>query len=183
LGSSTASSASKSPSREAAKNAETAPRCRVRSPSGSGGPLDSPARPACELLRGGFGAIEQRRDIRERHFEHVVKHERKPLRRGQRVKNDEQREPNRIGEQSFLLRVEVLAECDDGVGDVEVDPVLASGAARAQRVQTHPANNRRQPGLHVLDARGIFIANAKPRLLKRILGLAYRAEHPVSDRA
>ena len=61
--------------------------------------------------------------------------------------------------------------------------LLASRAARAQHVQAHPPDDRRQPGLHVLDAPGILVANPQPGLLKGIVGLAHRPEHPVGDRA
>ena len=33
------------------------------------------------------------------------------------------------------------------------------------------------------DACGILIANPQPGLLKRVVGLAHRPEHPVGDRA
>ena len=51
---------------------------------------DAPPRAASELLGGGLGAGQSGRDVRERHTENVVQHEREPLGGTQRVEHHEQ---------------------------------------------------------------------------------------------
>ena len=60
--------------------------------------------------------MEDRRDVRKRHAEHVVQHERQPLGRSERVEHHEQRKPDRVGDQRLLLRVDAAFEADDGSG-------------------------------------------------------------------
>jgi hypothetical protein len=69
---------------------------------------DASPRAAGELLRGGFGAVESGTDVGEWHAEHVVQHEREPLGGSQRVEHHEQREPDRVGEERFLLGVDAV---------------------------------------------------------------------------
>jgi hypothetical protein len=58
----------------------------------------SPSRAARELARRNGRPIHDRTDLVERHAEHVVEHEREPLRRLEGLEHDEQRESDRIGE-------------------------------------------------------------------------------------
>ena len=69
----------------------------------------APARAAGELARGGGRAVDDRGDLVERHAEHVVQHEGEALGGGERVEDDEQREPDRVGQLGLVGRVGVLA--------------------------------------------------------------------------
>ena len=57
----------------------------------------------------GDAALDDRRDLLERDAEHVVQHEREPLGGRQRLEHDEQREPDRVGEQRLAARGRWLA--------------------------------------------------------------------------
>ena len=46
--------------------------------------------------------------------------------------------------------------------------------------QTHPTDDRRQRGLHLLNGPGILVANPQPCLMKDIVAVAQRPEHRVS---
>jgi hypothetical protein len=136
---------------------------------------------AGELLGGRFGAIERGGDVGERHGEHVVQHKREPLGGTERVEHHQQRQTYRLGQKRLVFRV-ILLKVDDGIRDVHRE-LLASRCARAQHVQAHPPDDRRQPGPHVLNCRGILVANPQPRLLQGIVGFADRPEHPLGDPA
>ena len=84
----------------------------------------------------------------------------------------------------------------DALAGIEIAPVpcrlilawdvhralVAPRCARAQHVQAHPPDDRRQPGPHVLNGRGILVANPQPCLLQGVVGFADRSEHPIGDR-
>jgi hypothetical protein len=72
---------------------------------------------------------------------------------------------------------------DDRVGNVHVERPLASRLARAEHVQRHAGDNRRQPAAEVLDLARVDAAEPQPSVLDGVLGLAQRPEHPVGDRA
>ena len=183
-GSSTSSSASKSPARAAARKAVTTSRWRPRSGSGDGRrAAHAPARAAGELARGRGRAVDDRGDLVERHAEHVVQHEGEALGGGQRVEDDEQGEPDRVGQLGLVGRVGVLAGGEDRLGQPGAHELLAPCPARAQHVQAHAGDDRRQPAAQVGDGVGVGAAEAQPRLLDGVVGLAERAEHPVGDRA
>ena len=63
--------------------------------------------------------------------------------------------------------------------------LLAPRRPCAQHVQAHARDDRRQPALEVLDvarvAARVGAAEAEPRVLHRVVGLAVGAEHPVGD--
>jgi hypothetical protein len=71
---------------------------------------------ARELPCRGGCAPDQRSDLVERDGEHVVQHEREPLGRRQRLEHDEQREPDRVGEQRFVLGVDASSALTIGSG-------------------------------------------------------------------
>jgi hypothetical protein len=75
-----------------------------------------------------------------------------------------------------------LFKADHGIRDMH-RKLLASRSARAQHVQAHPSDDRRQPGPHVLYGPGILVSNPQPCLLKGIVGFADRPEHPVGEPA
>ena len=66
-----------------------------------------------------------RGDLVERHGEHVVQHERQPLRGSERVEHDQQGEADRVGEQRFVLRIDPVGATHDRVGNVHVERLLA----------------------------------------------------------
>ena len=67
--------------------------------------------PASELLRGGFGTMQDSRDVSKRHAEHVVQHKRQPLGGIEHVEHDEQRKPDRVGNQGLSLGVSAVFAC------------------------------------------------------------------------
>ena len=111
---------------------------------------DAPPRAACELTGRGRAPLDDRRDLLERHPEHVVQDEGEPLRRRQRVEHDEQREADRVGEQRLVLGA-VRRQRDDRLRQLRADEVLATRAAGAQQVEADAGDDRRQPAAHVLD--------------------------------
>jgi hypothetical protein len=70
---------------------------------GLGGGLHPLAGPAGQLARGVRGPFHDLRDLRERHREDVVQHEREPLRGGEAFQHDQQRQPDRIGQYGLML--------------------------------------------------------------------------------
>jgi hypothetical protein len=140
------------------------------------------ARPACELARGGRRAVDDRGDLVERHGEHVVQHERQALGRRQRLQHHEQGEADRVGQQRLVLGIEPLRRAHDRVGHVDVERLLAPRAPRAQHVQRHARDDRGQPTTEVVDLARLRAAEADPRLLHGVFGLAERPEHAVGRR-
>ena len=182
-GSSTATSASKSPARAAARNAVTTSRWRARSASGDRRrAADAPPSPARELTRRIRRPVEDRSDLVERNAEHVVEHEGQPLRRRQRLEHDEEREPDGVRKQRFVLRPRRVVDDHDRLGQPAPDVVLAPSAPRAQHVEADAPDDGREPGAEVLDRGGVRAAQPQPRFLQCVVGLAHRAEHAIRDR-
>ena len=144
--------------------------------------VHAPSRAAGELLSRRLGTVQSRGDVREWHRKDIMQHEGKSLRRRQRVEHHQKCKPNRVGEQRFLLGVDADAHSHHRVGHVKIRELLAPGLSRAQQVQAYPPDDRGQPGLHVLDARRILVANSKPCFLEGIVGFAHGPEHPIRDR-
>ncbi len=107
-----------------------------------------------------------------------MQHERKALSGRQRLEDDEQCEPNGVGEHRFLLQ-----RRSRGVDELEADGLLAANGSRAQEVQADPRNDRGHPSVDVLDVGRTRSAHAQPGVLDGIVGLRERAEHPVRDGA
>ena len=173
-GSSSATSASKSPPREAAKNASTTLRWRARSGSRRrAAPAHPPPGPAGELAGGGRGALDHRRDLVERHGEHVVQHERQPLGRGERVQHDQQRQPDRVGEQRLLLGVAGRSAVTIGSGTWHVERLLAAVSRRDRSMFRHTRATTvvsQPPRFSTSSASGA--AEPQPGLLHGVVGLA-----------
>ena len=106
-----------------------------------------------------------------------MQHERDPFGGRQRVEHDEQREPDRIAQQGFLLGIHARLGAHDGIRDVGLEGRLAPRPARPEHVEADPPDDRRQPGAQVLDVAGVGAAQADPGLLDGVVGLAHRAEH------
>ncbi len=147
------------------------------------GAFHPPTRPARELAGRRRRAPDDGCDLLERHPEHVVQHEGEPLGGGKHLQHHEQGEPDGVGEQRFLFRVDALFGADDRIREVDVQRVLPPRRARSKHVQTHPRRDRRQPTGEVLDLTGVAPAESQPRLLHGIVRLAEGAEHPVGDGA
>ena len=111
---------------------------------------DPPTRPARELAGGGYAPLHDRRDLLERHSEHVVQHEREPLGGCQRLEHHQKRQSDRIGEQRLMLGIARSLVDDDRLGEPAVGQLLAAGLTRAQHVQADPADDGGQPRAHVL---------------------------------
>ena len=83
-------------------------------------------------------------DLRERHPEAVVQHERDAFARGEAVEHDQQRPPDRLGEHHLALglTVEVVVGRfrDDGP-----ERLFRSRLSRAQRVERQARDDRGQP--------------------------------------
>jgi len=135
-----------------------------------------------ELPRRRRRAPGDRRDLVERDAEHVVQHERQPLGRRQRFEDNEQRQPDRIGQDGLVLGVDPVRATDDRVGHADVERLLAPRSPRAQHVEADPGGDRRQPATEVLNLAGVRSARPEPRLLHGVVRLAQRAEHPERHR-
>jgi hypothetical protein len=140
--------------------------------------LHAAARTACELARRLGRAIDDPGDLVERNREHVMEHERKPLRGAQRIEHDEQRRTDRLGEHRLALDIVVVGH---RLGNLRRDRLLAARLARAQHVEADTCDDGRQPAAEVLDLRRVGAAQPQPGFLDGILGLRARAEHAVGD--
>ena len=127
-------------------------------------------------------AVDDRGDLGERHREHVVQHERQSLGRGQRVQHDQQRQPDRVGEQRLVLGIGAFVDADDRLRQPVARRVFRARAAGAEHVDADPPDHGRQKPADVLDRLRARAADPQPRLLDGILGLADRAQHPVGHR-
>ncbi len=115
------------------------------------GAFDPSACSAGELPRRRRGPTDHWRDFIERQLKQVMEDEREPLGWGQGVEYDEEGEADRVGQQRLLLGMDIPPGADDGIGDVDFEGLLPSDAARAQDVQAHPSDDRREPPAEVLD--------------------------------
>jgi hypothetical protein len=121
-------------------------------------------------------------DLLERQLEHVVEHERQPLRRRQGVEHDQQGQADGVGQQRLLVGLEGSHRADDGIGDVDAEGLLAPGVARAQHVQADAGDDRGQPAAEVLDPARVRPADTQPGVLDGVVRLGERAQHPVGHR-
>jgi hypothetical protein len=131
-GSSTSSNASKSPSRAAPEGVDD---LALGVEVGVGNPvlaLDAAASAAGELARRLGWAIDDWRDLIERHREHVVQDERAPLGRVQRLQDHEQRQADGVGQQRLVLGVGAVGAVDDRLRHAHIEGFLAPRSARAQ---------------------------------------------------
>jgi hypothetical protein len=184
-GSSTATSASKSPCWTAARNASTTRRCFAGPP-----PRWAPA-PGPAGGRGSrAGAWPRSSDPRsarslEGHAEDIVQHERQPFRRLQLLEDHEQRQTDGVGEHGVGLRPRIstaVRASDDRIRHVHVQGILPARRSGAQHVQAHARHDRREPSPQVVDTAHIGAAQTDPGFLDGVLRLADRAEHAIRHR-
>ena len=124
-GSSSASSAWKSPPRGREEGVDHGALARVIGVGHRGRALHPAAGAAGELPRRGRGAPHDGSDLLEGHGEHVVQHERDPLAGGQRVQDHEQRGTDRIGQHCFVLGIGPLPATHERLGPVRAQGLLA----------------------------------------------------------
>lgn len=105
-----------------------------------------------------------------------------PLCGGERLQDDEQCESDGVRQQGLMLGVELVLAADERVGHVHVEGRLTVGLPRAEHVQAHPRNDRRQPAGEVLHIACVGAAGSQPRLLECVVGVRHRAEHSICDR-
>ncbi len=148
-------------------------------PLRSGLALDATPRAARELTRRHGRAVHDRRDLVERHAEHVVQHEWESLRRLDGLQDHEEREPDRVREHGVGLRILVGAS-DHGIGYVRgmlIEGILSASATgpRHTRATTVVSRARRfsTPGA----------AESNPAFLNGIVCFARRPEHSIGHRA
>ncbi len=110
-----------------------------------------------------------------------MQHEGDPFGGRQGVEDNEQCEANGIAQQSFLLRIDSLLWTHDRIRDVGLQRHLAARRARAQHVKADPPDDRRQPGLEVINSARIGAAEANPRFLDGVVRIGQGAEHAVGD--
>ena len=184
-GCSSASSASKSPPREAARKASSTSFCRPRSGSAEGvAPRTRRRARLAELPGRGRAALHDRRDVVERHGEHVVQHEREPLGGLQVLQDDEQGQAHRVGLKHLLRRVDMRQGPEHRVRDEGVaHGLLAACGARAQEVEADAAGHRGEPAAEVLDVVRVGAAQPQPGFLDGVLRLGQRSQHAVRDRS
>jgi hypothetical protein len=109
-----------------------------------------------------------------------MQHERQPLGRRERIQHHQQREADRVGEDGLVGRGGHVA-ADDQVGDVHAGRVLRPGRARTQPVEADPGDDRRQPSARIVHVIRPRAADPHPGVLKRVVGLGLRSEHPVAE--
>ena len=88
------------------------------------------ARPARELAGRLRRALNDRRDLVKRHVEHVVQNVCQSLGWTERLEHDQQREPDRVGEQRLVLGVRTLGGVDDPLWDARAERLLEYPDAR-----------------------------------------------------
>lgn len=96
-----------------------------------GGSAHTAPRAAGELPRGLGRAVDHRRDLVERNGEDVVEHESETLGRAERLENDQQGQPDRVGHERLLLGLGRIGRADDRLGHVR-----RSGHRPARRRRT-----------------------------------------------
>lgn len=138
---------------------------------------------AGELAAGSHRAAHRRRDLLERHCEHVMQDERHPLTGAQRAQHLQQgtayliiqRDPiGRIGNRRNIQRGSGFHHgCDPGP--------LTAHTRRTQLIQAQPAHHHRQPGTWLVNLRLLSPGQPHKCLLNRVLGVADIAEHLIGQ--
>ena len=108
-----------------------------------------------------------------------MQHEGEALGGGQGVEHDQQRQPDRIGEEGFLLGVRRFGAAGGGDDGGGVERVLAAGRARAEHVEADAGHDGGQPTAEVVEAIGVGAAKAQPGFLDGVVSFGRGAEHAV----
>jgi hypothetical protein len=146
-------------------------------------PTNSPPRAAGQLPRRRRRALHDPPDVLEGHPEQIVQDEREPLRRRQLLQHHEQGDPDRVGQDGFLLGILALLPPRHRRHRRVRQLVLPPRLSGAQHVEAHTSDDGGQPAAQVLDLARVRAAEAQPRLLHRVLRLAQGAQHPIGHAA
>ena len=184
-GSRTATSASKSPSWTAARNASTTRRCFRRSALRSApgpGPVGARGSRAGAWRRPSDPrwARSPRRSSQTRRGARTPVVPPAPASRGRRAAPD--RQSRRGWHRSRALRPHDRSREHDRIRHVHVQGILPARRSRSQHVQAHARHDRRQPSPQVVDTTDIRAAESDPGFLDGVLRLADRSEHAIRDR-
>jgi hypothetical protein len=116
--------------------------------------LDAPACSCGQLPGRSRRAIDDRPDLVKRDAEHVVEHERQAFRGRERLQDDEQSQPDGIGDEHFVFRIAAFAFHNgfrQPIAELAFPPVPAA----PQHVEADAADDRREPGLQIRDPGGV----------------------------
>jgi hypothetical protein len=115
--------------------------------------------------------------------EHLAQHEHRPVYRGERLKQHEERHGQRVGQLGVLGWPRPVDGHDDRLWQPVPDVRLAPHARRAQVVDSQPRHRRRQVRLRVGDDGSRLARPGQPeeRVLHDVLGVAHGSGHPVGD--
>ncbi len=128
-------------------------------------------------------------DLGERQSEHVVQHERDPLRRTERLEHDQQRRAHGVVERDLLQRVGGDG-CREGRGPRQrfgqpLPHVAFPPRPRgAEHVEADATRHTHEPRSGIVDRCALGVAQSVParvRLLYGVLGIGHCAEHPISQ--
>jgi len=85
-----------------------------------------------------------------------VQHEREPLGWPECPQHDLQRDPDRLGQQRFVLGIGPDRRVvDDRLRPQALERLLAASPAGPEHVQADPGDDRRQPSLEAVDLLGV----------------------------
>ena len=123
---------------------------------------DAPPRPARELPRRLRRAVDDGGDLVERHAEDVVEDEGQPLRRRQRLEHDEQRQPDRVGDERLVLGVDAVRAVDDRIGEMVGERLLATCDVRDRSTfsETRPTTVVSQPPRFSIAAASVRLSRS-----------------------
>ena len=99
----------------------------------------------------------------------------------ERLEDDEQRQPDGVGDQRLLLGVGRVVDRDERLGEPRADVVLVPRRPGAEHVETDAPDDGPEPAAEVVDG-AIHAVQPQPCLLHGVVALADRAEHAVGDR-
>jgi hypothetical protein len=93
-------------------------------------------------------AIDDRRDLVKRDAEHVVEHERQAFRGRERLQDNEQSQPDGIGDEHLVFRIAAPA-FHDGFRQPIAELAFPPAPAAPQHVEADAADDRREPALQI----------------------------------
>jgi hypothetical protein len=143
---------------------------------------DPSSRPARKLARCAWRSADDRANLFEGKFEHVVQHESDSFGRLQLLKDDHKRESDGLRQPMFGLGINGSDLLLDQRGVLRLQRIFSARLPRSQNIKTDARNERRKPPAEILDVTNVCPAEAKPAFLNGILGVSKRAEHSEGDR-
>ena len=142
-----------------------------------------------ELPHGVVAPADRLRDLRERHAEHVVHHERHALGGGERIEHHEQSHADRLIERQTVQWIRMRHGGERRtVRQRFREPLphvaLAPHPRRSQHIEADAAGDTREPRGRVADPGAFLDRQSIPPhvgLLHGIFRIGHRAEHPVGQ--